>query len=112
MATTLDLTELTPEELRTLLSQISSELSAREQAQQDERSDLTAQISEAVATLEGLIGPEDKEGTAPDLETIVGVLRYSPEDMAANPQLAFPLAFQGLHILAEATLKIARVVGE
>ena len=109
MATTFDLTELTPEELRTLLSQISSELSSREQAAQDERSDLTVQIAEAVATLEGLIGPK---GEGPDLETIVGVLRYSPEDMAANPQLAFPLAFQGLLILAEATLKIARVVGE
>ena len=112
MTTTLDLSTLTPEELRTLLSQISSELAAREQTAQEERSDLTVQISEAVATLEGLIGPVDKEGTTPDLETIAGVLRHPPEDMAANPQLAFPLAFQGLLILAEATLKIARVVGE
>ena len=110
MSLPINLTDLTPEELRTILSQISAELANREQQAQTEAIQLKDEISNGISTISALIGPVDKEGTTPDLETINGVLRYSPAEMAANPQIAFPLAFQGLLILAEATEKIAMAV--
>ena len=107
----INLTDLTPEELRTLLSQISAELANREQQAQTEAIELKDEIADGISTaIATLIGPLDKKGSTPDLETIKGVLRYSPAEMAANPQIAFPLAFQGLLILAEAAEKIARAV--
>lgn len=66
-----------------------------------------AAIGEAIATLTTLLGPEN--ATA-NLNNIRGVLQFTNEQMAANSGIAFRLIFQGMQILTETTLEVAKVL--
>lgn len=102
-----DLDALTPDELRALISQASSRLEQMARDEADTVDSIRTGLTETLTDLDELIGDGDPKGTG----SIVAVRQFTPAEMAAAPQVALPLAFHGLEILARATRDIARVVG-
>jgi len=102
-----DISTLTLQELRDL-AQAASLAAIQAEADRDEDRDAAkVKISEAIASLEALLGPE---GAAPSTSSINGVLAFSNEQMAANAGLAFRTTFIGLKALTKTVLDLARVV--
>lgn len=102
-----DITTLTPDQLRALLSQASSRLEQLARDEADTETQLRNDIADTLTDLDALIGDGDPKGTG----SIVAVRQYTGEEMAAAAHVALPLAFHGLETLARATRDIARVVG-
>lgn len=98
---------LTPEQLRALLSQASSRLEQLARDEADTETQLRAGIAATLTDLDALIGDGDPKGVG----SIVAVRQHTGEEMAQHAEVAFPLAFHGLEILARATRDLARVVG-
>lgn len=102
-----DLTNLTADELITLITNANTRYHAIQAAEEQENADLRTAIDGSIAQLETLLGPEGGPASA---DSIRGVLAYSDEQMVAAAGLAFRLAFTGLAEVTRITLDIARVV--
>ena len=99
--------DLTPDQLRILLSRASSRLEQIARDESDTETQLRNDVADTLTDLDALIGDGDPKGTG----SLVAVRQYTGPEMAAAAQVALPLAFHGLEILARATRDIARVVG-
>ena len=104
----MDLDSMTIDELQSLLVLVQSRIQQLVQQQIDEADSTRADITQAVATLDALIGDGDPKGT----NSIVAVRQFTPQEMAGAPEVAFPLIFEGMEILARAARDIAKVVGK
>lgn len=102
-----DISGLTLEELRDLAQAASLAAIQAEADRDDDRDAAKVKISEAIASLEALLGPE---GAAPSTTSINGVLAFTDAQMAANAGLAFRTTFIGLKALTKTVLDLARVV--
>lgn len=103
----MDLTGLSTEELTTLLNQVNDALRISIEADSQEQYQRRIDIGDAIASLEALLGPEDAvAGT----DSIRAVRQFTSQQMADNPELAFPLIFLGMEILTSTTLNLAKVV--
>lgn len=97
----------TPDELRAIISQASSRLEQLARDDAATQDSLRADIAAAVTALDALIGDGDPKGVG----SITAVRHYTGAEMAANADIALPLAFHGLDILARVTRDIARTAG-
>jgi hypothetical protein len=102
-----DISGLTLEELRDLAQAASLAAIQAEADRDDDRDAAKVKISQAIASLEALLGPE---GAAPSTNSINGVLAFTDAQMAANAGLAFRTTFIGLKALTKTVLDLARVV--
>ncbi len=102
-----DITHLSSEELREL---ISAAQALYTQSEADRTAEIAARktaIDEAITELVVLLGPEN---SAPGTATINGILKFTDVQMATAAGLAFRRIFQGMKMLTETTLDIAMVV--
>lgn len=104
----MNLTTKTDDELRDLLTQISTVLAQRQQQDAEETENLRGDIGATVATLDALVGDGT---TTPNLTTIVGVQLYSDEQIGQHAVLAIRLLMQGLELTARSVRDVAKVVG-
>ena len=94
---------MTLDEIQALISAAQTEYHER----QSEVDEIRNGISTTIAELEALLGPETTEQ---GLDNIREIRNYSGAEMAQNASIALPLAFQGLEMLANTTLKLAKVL--
>ena len=103
-----DISTLAPAELIQLINSANARYAAQQQAEADTEQQLRADIGQAVATLDALIGDGT---TTPNLSTIVGVQLYTDAQIGANSVLAIRLLMQGLEVTARTLRDVARVAG-
>lgn len=103
-----EISTLTDAELQELAVAVSTAISQRAQTAETEKRDTRAAVTTALTDLDALIGDGDPKGTG----SLVAVRQFTGDEMAAAAQVALPLAFHGLEILARATRDLARVVGD
>ena len=97
-----DLTELTE-----LINQASALYSQLQQAAQTEKVEAQAAVQNAIANLENLLGPA---GAKPSQNSIRGVLAYGKATIVANPGTAFMLILQGLEIMVQNQIDLAKAL--
>lgn len=102
-----DLDDLTPDQLRALLSQASSRLEQLARDEAETETQLRNDIGTTVDALEVLIGDGDPKGVG----SIVGVRQYTGEEMVGQAATILPVIVHGIELLARSQLDIARVVG-
>lgn len=100
----MDINELSREELEVLLRQVYARIEQLELDERDAQRDRTDRISEAVSALDTLLGPVDAQ---PGTGSIRAVRGYDGATMAQHAEVALPLAFQGLEMLADVVHDIA-----
>lgn len=105
----MDLTNMTIDELQALMVLIQNRITQLVQQQADETTQTRVEITEAVATLDALIGDGT---TTPNLDTIVGVQLFTDEQIGDNVVLAIRLLMQGLEVTARSLRDVAKVVGK
>ena len=104
----MNLDDMAIDELQDLLALVQNRIQQLVQQVAQETDNTRADITQAVATLDALIGDGDPKGT----NSIVAVRQFTPQEMAGAPEVAFPLIFEGMEILARAARDIAKVVGK
>lgn len=102
-----DLNNMTLDELQAIISAAQTEYHERYYERQSEVDEIRNGISTTIAELEALLGPETTEQ---GVDNIREIRNYSGAEMAQNASIALPLAFQGLEMLANTTLKLAKVL--
>ena len=102
-----DLNNMTLDELQALISSAQTEYHEQYYKRQSEVDEIRNGISTTIAELEALLGPET---TKQGVDNIRKIRNYSGAEMAQNASIALPLAFQGLEMLANTTLKLAKVL--
>lgn len=102
----MNIENMTTDQLRDLLTQIDLLIQQRRAQELADDEQLRADIGEAVATLDGLLGPADGD---PGVDSIRAVRRYDAQTMGENAGLALSLAFEALEILTATTRDIATV---
>ena len=100
-------TDMTLAEIQALITAANVEYHERYYERQEEVQAIQDNISTTILEIETLLGPETTE---PSIDHIRGVRNYSGEEMSTNAAIALPLSFQGLEMLAETTLKLAKIV--
>ena len=103
-----NVTEMSRDELNSLMGAIQQQLAALDVAQQLDRDESAEAIAASVATLSALIGPD--KPTSPGLNSLTEIQKYSDAEIAANVALAFRRVFAGMELLARTTRDLARVV--
>ena len=103
----LDLTDLTIDELRDLMSALNSRYAELVAEQTTEREVRRADIGGAITALGTLLGAVDG---APGTADIRAIRRYDVQTMGENAGLALSLAFEGMEIMASTILDIAHVI--
>lgn len=103
----IDLSDLTPDELRTLINDATQAFRAAEVAAQTETADRRGRLGQAITDLEALLGPVEGE---PGTGNIRAVRRYDAQTMGQNAGIALDLAFAGLEQLTTTVLNIAHVI--
>ena len=101
-----DISNLSVAELQALMAQAQTLAAQKALQEQAERDLAQLTVNSAVATLTGLLGPENAE---PGTDSIRAVLAFGTDAIKANVQEAVPLILEGLRILTETTLALARV---
>lgn len=104
----MDLTDLTSDELRALISQADARLTQLSHDAQQTEDTLRADITATIATLDALIGPDD---AASGTGSIAAVLGHDGAKMAQYAAITLPLIVRGMDILARTVRDLARVVG-
>lgn len=104
----MNLDDMTIPELQDLLVLVQNRIQQLITQQEQDTDNTRTEITQAVATLGALIGDDDPKGT----NSIVAVRQFTPQEMAGAPEVAFPLIFEGMEILARAARDIAKVVGK
>lgn len=99
--------ELTTDELRALLTQVSAMLDQRLRDEAATAADLRTKIGNSITNLNALIGPVDAPA---GVDSLNAVQKFSDEDMAGAAGLAFRLCFVALDNLATSVRDIAEVV--
>ena len=94
-------------ELAELLNQASALYSQLQQAAQTEKVEAQAAVQNAIANLENLLGPV---GAKPSQNSIRGVLAYGKATIVANPGTAFMLILQGLEIMVQNQIDLAKAL--
>ena len=94
-------------ELAELINQASALYSQLQQAAQTEKAEAQAAVRNAITNLENLLGPVDEE---PSQNSIRGVLAYGKAVIVANPGTAFMLILQGLEILVQNQIDLAKAL--
>ncbi len=102
-----DLNNMTLDEVQALISAAQTEYHERYYERQSEVDEIRNDISTTIAELEALLGPET---TKQGVDNIRKIRNYSGVEMAKNASIALPLTFQGLEMLANTTLKLAKVL--
>ena len=102
-----ELHDMSLEELRALLAQVSARIDQIVYEEQNKRADARQRLIDSISTLNALIGPDNP--TEPGLTSLTEVRLFSQQDMGNNAGLALALAFQALEILARATRDIAQL---
>lgn len=112
----MNLTTKTDDELRDLLTQISTILAQRQQQDAEENETRRGDIGAATTTLEQLLGPTNPD--QPSMErlqagdvSIREVNTFTPEELGAHAGLALKLILGGMDVLTGTTLEVARVIG-
>jgi len=103
----MDVSNLTVAEAEALIQQLRLRIEQLRIEERDEQTERTARIGAAISELDALLGPE---GAAPGVDSIRAVRGYDGQTMADNAAIAFPLAFQGLEILADVVRDIASML--
>lgn len=103
----LDFSGMTLSQIQALIDAANAEYHERYYERQTEVEQIRNTIAQTIAEIETLLGPETEE---PGVDTIRGVRNYTGVEMAANAEIALPLAFEGLDILTQTVLKLAKVV--
>lgn len=103
-----DYSDWTEAELIAHINSLNAAYAARQRENEQTEAETRAAVTTALTDLNALIGDGDPKGTG----SIVAVRQYTGAEMAAAAQVALPLAFHGLEILARATRDLARVVGD
>ena len=104
----MDLTALTPDELRALINQADARLMQLSHDAQQTEDALRADITATIAALDALIGPDD---APPGTGSIAAVLGYDRQTMAQHAHVTLPLIVRGMDTLARTVRDLARVVG-
>lgn len=100
-----EISNMQDEEVSALIAALKQTLAAREAARQQKADELKEGIANAVEVLENLIGPNAP--TVPSLNSITEARLFTGAQMKAGSELALPLLFTGMEILARVTLDIA-----
>lgn len=101
----MDLTGMTDAELSVLAGEIRDALDQREAAYQSKVQTASTSVTQAIATLTALIGPEAP--TAPGLTSITEMRLYSNTVLQQNAGQALNLILRGMETLARTTRDIA-----
>lgn len=105
---TVDLEGFTSAQIVALINQAQAELAARQQEDADTERGLREGLSEAVATLDALIGSPD---SGPNVTSIHGVRQYDDAAIEQHTVLAIRLILDGLLVTAETLRDVARITG-
>ena len=102
-----DITSLSLEELRELISIVATQISVLENQKTEDKNDARNSIVSARAQLEGLLGPVD---AVPSTNSIRGVLAYGDEVISQNASTAVPLIVHGMASLTEVLINLAKTM--
>ncbi|AWN03351.1 hypothetical protein PBI_COUNT_28 [Microbacterium phage Count] len=102
-----DITSLTLEELKELISIVATQISVLESQKANDKSEARNEIVNARAQLEGLLGPVD---AAPSTESIRGVLAFGDEVISQNASTAVPLIVHGMASLTEVLINLTKTM--
>ena len=108
-----DISGLTTDELLVLASQVSARYAEKQREEQEAEIDRKQEITNAIASLNALLGPADAVPYVPG-ETppsIRALLLYTPEVLASASGLVLQLLLQGMQELVLINLNLAHVVG-
>lgn len=94
------------DDLRSLIEEATAAFFALQEQERQETDVARATIANAVAALEQLLGPT---APAPGTDSIRAVLAYGPETITANASTVVPLILQGMEILTNTLLAVAKV---
>ena len=105
----IDLTNMSVNELQDLINKASDAKFHAEHLAQDEAVARKARIQAAAASLQGLLGPE---GAPAAMDSIRGVLAFGEDVIKTNPGQAVFLSLQGMEILTNTVLDLAKPIAE
>ena len=102
-----DITSMTLEELKELISIVATQISVLESQKANDKSEARNEIVNARAQLEGLLGPVD---AVPSTNSIRGVLAYGDEVISQNASTAVPLIVHGMASLTEVLINLTKTM--